>query len=777
MYNQLGRHSPLENITKRYEGSVAKGGYPAPSTKFNVPMSKERHASMMSDVSLYPDSIQSSESTLSVASILTNGRLLDKLELTADDELLLQKILQDEQNGGDITDGQDEPHILEVGKISMPASQFRSLRDKISGLPDANGNTRTGTDDGNNGLRTLLERHAVVKDKTLTTKVEQHYANTSRYSYIVEESELDRLSFQDMSMQNALPSSNSSRNISGRTTNTAAYSLGQPNRKTRNGANGGVNIDHFRVPSSNIYGTRDLNDKNRGGLDAESKAAIELQLVMGRDIYFPTKVNKSSGDVPRHYYHSLVDGTASRGRSSSTINRIGSNGSGTSKDTQFSNYPQLSQPNTQSSCDTETNSPVSSTSTDKQHISSTPSRPRSTSNLTSKFYSEFTQPSSPVVKEHKKKSSLSSLKNLFKTPKGRKSPTENKSSQNSTHSTIKGSSRDNLNDTAYSSSVNDSPSPLQSKNISQYIFPPNPLVHTKPMSSLLRYSNPTEPPAKSIAQLADHSPLNGRERPPFRQHKSFSHIPQSDTLVISQVPSHKRTKSSLIFPPRPSETGLGPDLVQHQVMDEPSPALVRDETSASLNHRLVLSAIDMRKEGKLEASAEKLSKACQKGNKTAFLLYGLALRNGYGVAKDMEKSFLYISQATGIQSLEVEIFKAEVNPFELERDQSKIPEKIEEPLVPALYECGISYLKGFGVHKIDEWKGLKFLEKAASLGHVDSMCLSGIIWSQNSSDEHRRKKDIVKAASWFRLAAKGGADLIGSDWLYKKKYLKLAEKR
>ena len=90
-----------------------------------------------------------------------------------------------------------------------------------------------------------------------------------------------------------------------------------------------------------------------------------------------------------------------------------------------------------------------------------------------------------------------------------------------------------------------------------------------------------------------------------------------------------------------------------------------------------------------------------------------------------------------------------------------------------MYECGISYLKGYGVDRVDELKGLKYLEKAAALGHVDSICLSGTIWSKKSKV---RRRDMARAAAWFRIADKRGANLIGAEWIYKDKYMQPSSK-
>ncbi|SCU84369.1 LAMI_0C07228g1_1 [Lachancea mirantina] len=176
------------------------------------------------------------------------------------------------------------------------------------------------------------------------------------------------------------------------------------------------------------------------------------------------------------------------------------------------------------------------------------------------------------------------------------------------------------------------------------------------------------------------------------------------------------------------------------------------------------SAIELMKRGNLKESAGQLKTLCDAGNPTGYLLYGLALRQGSGVTRNLQSSFLCLQRAAGVGNEDIDVFGSDFSPLQL-TNTPRIP---PEPLAPALYECGISYLKGLGVSR-DEVKGLKYLEKAASLGHVDSMCLSGTIWSKKSAS---RKRDIARAAAWFRLADSRGATLIGAEWIYKDKYTK-----
>lgn len=98
--------------------------------------------------------------------------------------------------------------------------------------------------------------------------------------------------------------------------------------------------------------------------------------------------------------------------------------------------------------------------------------------------------------------------------------------------------------------------------------------------------------------------------------------------------------------------------------------------------------------------------------------------------------------ATDIKSFAAEVLDLDINPLNF-ASMDDIPDIAPEPTAPALYECGMAYLKGLGMDHPDERKGLKFLEKAALLGHVDSMCLSGTIWSKTSNVKKRISPELL----------------------------------
>lgn len=684
--------------------------------------------------------IRPSNSIISFDSILTNSRLLDKLDLSKEDEnILFQEITKerdntyaDNKNLRNLKHSnsiQSDSKVLQSNErlsekkveqnpnqsyiISLPASQFPSLKfnnsinipDRSTSQNDAHFYTYTpskktniinNSNITNTSIKNILS-NVTFKDKFLQSKVEQHYSNTSRYSYIVEE---DTNSIRTIIMKN-------------------------------------ISEDN----SSPIF-------LRRQNLSTKSNASTNSQF------------SKAS--------------------------------------------LQLSNPLTNET-----------TTSDLQIITAEPCTTSSSNS------SPTNESKRPIIfsKSHKKKNSLSSLKNLFKNNKNKSSPESikkcsNAKKLNNEHEKI---SHEPFDPNFPSSSYSNITIFHNNTSSSKLVFSPQPHLYLKSNNLSIykedSYQNGQDNHINRPNSCNTEHKINSYDNIQIKRYEGHTNndsttkyskpeyisSPTRNNLSGILSPIHKRTTSTYHnIVPLPQSAPVSPISSIHNLTarKHSSPLTSVQENvyhprdSYSKDEILISDAINMRKVGNLQASALKLRQACQKGNKTAFLLYGLALRYGYGVEVDYIQSFYYIKLAASIKSWDDQVFNVEINPFQLERalDRS-IPSKLEEPLVPALYECGIAYLKGYGVQDIDEHKGLKCLEKAASLGHVDSMCLSGIIWSQdqerngptsklNPPDRKSwRKKDVAKAAAWFRIAARRGANLIGSDWIYKKKYLKAAENR
>lgn len=507
-------------------------------------------------------------SLLSFDSIATSERLLDKLDLSPDEELLLEEALKEEEDRNRKLQSSFRPTSSTGNVICMPASGFPSLRSRnlLSSQRDANA--------GN--LKPFLRgEELVVKDKTLAARVEQHFVPKSRFSYIVEEDNTedvdDGVSYPNDSNDNEL-----------------------------------VNFEKYRLDNDQLI-----------HLVSETRNSNELPKNL-------QQLNLSS--------NSPIKNNVNRNDSTNSTNTI------------FSETSQLLKPKTQSTFD-------SDSSPERLTPNSDSSSPRGKSQQTiilsgpdrilAKEVSS--NPPSPSYKTHKKKSSLSSLKNLFKSSKTKHKndqPSNVNDSPMSTNSTLK------LSNASHSSI----PSMSSSTGMSKYILTPNPVFHFGENSSTTNAKPPSsvENTPTHYRSLSDLQSPNGNQKHEKLATRTYHPFKERSLPPSTNQRPHARRSMSL---------DLAHDK-QIKLQEQQFPAYQNRKPPIMDSIR---SAITMRHEGKLRESAEKLRKACLTGDKTAFLLYGLALRYGCGVPKNYAESFRYIMASTGINNVKLEIFDVNID--------------------------------------------------------------------------------------------------------------------
>ncbi|KAF8935007.1 hypothetical protein BGZ47_010110 [Haplosporangium gracile] len=86
-------------------------------------------------------------------------------------------------------------------------------------------------------------------------------------------------------------------------------------------------------------------------------------------------------------------------------------------------------------------------------------------------------------------------------------------------------------------------------------------------------------------------------------------------------------------------------------------------------------------------------------------------------------------------------------------------------LVMALYELGMSYLKGWGVAK-DKPVAFTYFKIAADLGDPDSQNETALCYYEGIGIE----KDMYESAKYYRMASAQGASQLGNSWIWKPKY-------
>ncbi|KAK8162960.1 hypothetical protein BKA80DRAFT_204219 [Phyllosticta citrichinensis] len=182
----------------------------------------------------------------------------------------------------------------------------------------------------------------------------------------------------------------------------------------------------------------------------------------------------------------------------------------------------------------------------------------------------------------------------------------------------------------------------------------------------------------------------------------------------------------------------------------PSPS-VSDEPGDVRNN--IQEAIRLHESGDLERSTEMFSKLANPNganNALSQVLYGLALRHGWGCQPNQELAVTYLSYAAANS--------AEIESLALAAGMKKGGAAKGE-LVLAMFELANSFRHGWGVKK-DPTAARQYYETAANLGDTDAM--NEVAWCY--LDGFGGKKDKFKAAQFLRLAEEKGNKTIGNSW-------------
>ncbi|CAI9629377.1 HCP-like protein [Alternaria alternata] len=192
----------------------------------------------------------------------------------------------------------------------------------------------------------------------------------------------------------------------------------------------------------------------------------------------------------------------------------------------------------------------------------------------------------------------------------------------------------------------------------------------------------------------------------------------------------------------------------------PTSARSRSGTvGAPADEENIQEAIRLHEKGNLEASTAlfgRLAEPTGANNALAQVLYGLALRHGWGCVPHQEQAVQYLSMAAANS--------AEVEKLALGAGMKKGGAAKGE-LVLAMYELANCFRNGWGIKK-DPAAAKQYYETAANLGDTDAM--NEVAWCY--TEGFGTKKDKFKAAQFLRLAESKGNKTLGNTWIWKDKY-------
>ncbi|CAN8098692.1 unnamed protein product [Discula destructiva] len=170
-------------------------------------------------------------------------------------------------------------------------------------------------------------------------------------------------------------------------------------------------------------------------------------------------------------------------------------------------------------------------------------------------------------------------------------------------------------------------------------------------------------------------------------------------------------------------------------------------------------AIKLHEEGDLERSTKLFGDlADPKGpnNPLSQVLYGLALRHGWGCDPNPEQAVFFL-QAAANNAADVESLALQAG--------LKDGGAAKGELVLAIFELANCFRNGWGIQK-DPLAAKQYYETAANLGDTDAMNEVGWCYLEGFGC----KKDKYASAKYYRLAEKNGNKTLGNSWIWKDKY-------
>ncbi|OQD88639.1 hypothetical protein PENANT_c003G06740 [Penicillium antarcticum] len=167
-------------------------------------------------------------------------------------------------------------------------------------------------------------------------------------------------------------------------------------------------------------------------------------------------------------------------------------------------------------------------------------------------------------------------------------------------------------------------------------------------------------------------------------------------------------------------------------------------------------AIRLHESGDLERSTQMFGQLADANNPLSQVLYGLALRHGWGCPQDPARAVKYLSAAaSNSAAVEAEALRAGV----------KKGGSAKGELVLAMFELANCFRNGWGLEK-DPAAARQYYETAANLGDADAM--NEVAWCY--LEGFGGKKDKFKAAKYLRLAEEMAGPTVGNSWIWKEKY-------
>ncbi|RAL02377.1 tetratricopeptide repeat protein [Aspergillus ibericus CBS 121593] len=200
-----------------------------------------------------------------------------------------------------------------------------------------------------------------------------------------------------------------------------------------------------------------------------------------------------------------------------------------------------------------------------------------------------------------------------------------------------------------------------------------------------------------------------------------------------------------------------------------SESTVRPQTARTNTTSAVITAdehvtkgIQCHEKGSLNESTYHLRIAAKQNHPTGMLLYALACRHGWGMRPNQREGVQWLRKA--VDSVGIELMD-DSNPTIPVRAR-ELQKAYRAQFALSIYELGVSHLNGWGIEQ-DKSLALRCFEIAGQWGDGDALAEAGFCYAEGIGC----KKDLKKAAKFYRQAEAKGISMVGNSWIYKDKYM------
>lgn len=171
----------------------------------------------------------------------------------------------------------------------------------------------------------------------------------------------------------------------------------------------------------------------------------------------------------------------------------------------------------------------------------------------------------------------------------------------------------------------------------------------------------------------------------------------------------------------------------------------------------VTKGIECHENGSLQESTYHLRIAAMQNHPTAMLLYALACRHGWGMRPNQREGVQWLRKALDSAINELAEEEDPSSAMGIREIRDKRARRAQFAF--SIYELGVSHLNGWGIEQ-DRALALRCFEVAGHWGDVDALTEAGFCYAEGIGC----KKDLKKAAKFYRMAEQRGVNMVGNSW-------------